>query len=183
MEFAALDFLNSDVRDYRGSGKRTDHLDEPDWVAGFLRRWGLEPSTPASAGEIERLRGLRTQLWRIAEKLDGGGEPSARDLKALNDVLGAAAMRRAVARAGNAYRVGLEPARRDWAWVRAEIAASFADLLTKFDPSRVRLCANEDCRWVFYDESKSRSRRWCADVCGNLVKVRKFRARNRTTNA
>jgi predicted RNA-binding Zn ribbon-like protein len=183
LEFAALDFLNSYLRDYRGSGQRTDHLDEPEWLAEFLQRWNLEPSTPLPAGEIERLRSLRTQLWRMAEKLDAGGEPSTRDLKALNEVLGASAMRRAVTRAGNGYRIGLEPARRDWTWVRAEIAGSFAELMTRYDASRVKLCANEDCRWAFYDESKSRSRRWCADVCGNLVKVRKFRARNRAVNA
>jgi len=34
--------------------------------------------------------------------------------------------------------------------------------------------------WAFYDESKNRSRRWCsAAECGNLIKVRRFRERQR----
>jgi predicted RNA-binding Zn ribbon-like protein len=179
VEFAALDFLNSNWRDYRVSGHRADRLDEPGWLDEFLRTWSLEPSAPQPAGEIERLKALRALLWRIAERLEQGAGPSPRELKALNEALAPAALRRAVLRDGGGYRIGLEPERRDWDWVRAEIAASFAELLTKYDASRVKLCANEDCRWIFYDESKSRSRRWCADTCGNLVKVRKFRERSR----
>jgi predicted RNA-binding Zn ribbon-like protein len=40
---------------------------------------------------------------------------------------------------------------------------------------------NDDCRWVFYDESKSQSLRWCASVCSNLIRVRRFRERHRAS--
>ena len=55
------------------------------------------------------------------------------------------------------------------------IVESFAAFLAEGDPSRLRVCENADCRWVFYDSTRSRTRRWCAGSCGNLIKVREFR--------
>lgn len=43
---------------------------------------------------------------------------------------------------------------------------------------RLRICAAADCRFVFYDHSRSRSSRWCSmATCGNRVKTRRYRAR------
>ncbi len=45
-------------------------------------------------------------------------------------------------------------------------------------PERIRRCAAADCDIVFYDESRSNNRRWCAmERCGNRAKVRAFRER------
>jgi len=47
---------------------------------------------------------------------------------------------------------------------------------------RVRICANDTCRWIFYDESRSGRRRWCDMVtCGNRAKARRHRERQKTT--
>lgn len=44
--------------------------------------------------------------------------------------------------------------------------------------SRLKMCAAEDCRWVFLDTSRNRFGRWCAmGVCGNRVKTRRYRQR------
>ena len=46
--------------------------------------------------------------------------------------------------------------------------------------SRLKACADEGCRWAFYDHSKNRSGRWCTmAVCGNQQKARSYRARRR----
>jgi predicted RNA-binding Zn ribbon-like protein len=43
---------------------------------------------------------------------------------------------------------------------------------------RLRACAADDCRWVFYDQSKPGRGRYCApDTCGNRVKTRAYRRR------
>ncbi|MEW6242773.1 MAG: CGNR zinc finger domain-containing protein [Bacillota bacterium] len=77
------------------------------------------------------------------------------------------------------YQLEMLPAYRNWGWVMAEIALSFARLLLN-DYTRVKMCANPACRWVFYDESGNRTRRWCEErYCGNLMKVRRFRARQK----
>jgi len=45
---------------------------------------------------------------------------------------------------------------------------------------RLKLCANPDCRWAFYDRSHSRRGAWCnMTTCGNKIKNRNLRARQR----
>jgi predicted RNA-binding Zn ribbon-like protein len=45
---------------------------------------------------------------------------------------------------------------------------------------RLKACADEGCRWAFYDHSKNRSGRWCSMAsCGNQEKARSYRARRR----
>ncbi|MGH3356093.1 MAG: CGNR zinc finger domain-containing protein [Nocardioidaceae bacterium] len=45
---------------------------------------------------------------------------------------------------------------------------------------RLRTCAADDCRWVFYDQSKPGRGRYCApDTCGNRVKTRSYRRRRK----
>jgi len=45
---------------------------------------------------------------------------------------------------------------------------------------RLRVCANDTCRWAFYDRSKNRQGHWCdMAVCGNRLKNRELRARRR----
>lgn len=47
---------------------------------------------------------------------------------------------------------------------------------------RFRMCADRDCKTVFYDRSKNHSAKWCSmQSCGNRSKVRAFRERNAPT--
>jgi predicted RNA-binding Zn ribbon-like protein len=46
--------------------------------------------------------------------------------------------------------------------------------------SRLKLCANPDCEWAFFDHSRNQQGSWCdMAVCGNRLKNREFRARRR----
>ena len=45
--------------------------------------------------------------------------------------------------------------------------------------SRLKACRRHDCRWVFYDQSRNRSKTWCAmGVCGNRTKAEAYRQRH-----
>jgi predicted RNA-binding Zn ribbon-like protein len=45
---------------------------------------------------------------------------------------------------------------------------------------RVRLCANAQCLWLFLDQSKGGTRRWCdMAACGNRAKARRHYQRMR----
>ena len=79
----------------------------------------------------------------------------------------------------NACRLRLVPTRQGLDAVLLAIVESFASFVVSGEPERLKLCENPDCRWVFYDTTRSRTRRWCADTCGNLMKVRDFRARQK----
>jgi predicted RNA-binding Zn ribbon-like protein len=55
-----------------------------------------------------------------------------------------------------------------------------ADLLTSPGCLRIRECSEKTCRWLFLDQSKNHSRRWCdMKLCGNRAKARRFYERLR----
>jgi predicted RNA-binding Zn ribbon-like protein len=70
-----------------------------------------------------------------------------------------------------------------WNWADKEqaldamlwpVVRSAADVLTSEELQDVRVCASDDCGWVFLDTSKNHSRRWCdMKGCGNRAKARK----------
>jgi predicted RNA-binding Zn ribbon-like protein len=61
----------------------------------------------------------------------------------------------------------------------ADVAASLAMMLGRDDRLRYRACANETCRFTFYDDSKPGTRRWCSmELCGGRAKARAFRLRH-----
>jgi predicted RNA-binding Zn ribbon-like protein len=44
--------------------------------------------------------------------------------------------------------------------------------------ARLKLCRNLECRWAFYDQSRSRTGRWCdMAVCGRRINQRRYRRR------
>jgi predicted RNA-binding Zn ribbon-like protein len=63
------------------------------------------------------------------------------------------------------------------------VARSAVELLTGADPHRVKACpADEGCGWLFYDESKNSSRRWCSmQGCDSRAKMRRMYARKITS--
>lgn len=48
---------------------------------------------------------------------------------------------------------------------------------------RLKICADDECEWAYYDGSKNRARNWCEYGCGNRAKVRAYRARRRAAGA
>jgi predicted RNA-binding Zn ribbon-like protein len=60
-------------------------------------------------------------------------------------------------------------------WLLAAIARSAAELLVEGPRAPIRRCANPACKLFFYDDSRTRRRRWCSmAVCGNRHKVAAF---------
>jgi predicted RNA-binding Zn ribbon-like protein len=57
------------------------------------------------------------------------------------------------------------------------VVESAVGLLTSSKLARLRRCGSPTCYWLFLDETKNCSRRWCEMAsCGNLMKVRRHRA-------
>jgi predicted RNA-binding Zn ribbon-like protein len=60
----------------------------------------------------------------------------------------------------------------------ARLAAPLVDEIRAGHADRVRICDNDTCRWMFYDESRAGRRRWCdMSSCGNKAKAARHRAR------
>ena len=69
--------------------------------------------------------------------------------------------------------------------VRGALGRILADVVvasSKGTWARMKICAAQDCRWAYYDHSKSRTGRWCAmETCGNRHKTRRYRRKKRSS--
>jgi predicted RNA-binding Zn ribbon-like protein len=74
----------------------------------------------------------------------------------------------------------LRPARDDALAGLSEVAAELYDGARTGSLNRLKMCAAEECRRVFFDRSKPATRRWCmSSLCGNRTKTRAYRERQR----
>jgi predicted RNA-binding Zn ribbon-like protein len=181
MDECWLDLLNSDYHDYLGRHGREDRLENPDWLRQFLSRWDLSPAERSSRNTRNELHALRTLLRGIVDEILAGRSASRKQRESLNIKLAAAKVIRRLEKGTDGYEILFLPVTGGINRVLADIVASFAWVFTHGDLSRIKLCQNPDCRWVIYDESKNRSRLWCegSTGCGNLMKVRRHRARTK----
>ena len=140
-----------------------------------LRRAAARDAAGASRA-LEAARSLREVIHRVftSALADAG------DLETLARAAAAAvAARRLEARPDGGYAL-VRPEGDDPEQILGEVALSAVELLTSEDRGRVKECANDSCRWLFLDQSKNRSRRWCMmKDCGNQAKARRFQARKR----
>lgn len=182
MNLLWTDFLNSHWHDWRGSGRSEDRLDNAEWLESFLQIWNLTAPIPPSPEELQELKHLRHFLHQSAEKLAKNILPSQELLNELNGVLSKGPVVRVLRHADFDQNLEIEwrPLHSNWSQIMAEIGFSFADTLAKGEALRIRFCDNPDCLWVFYDDTRNRSKRYCDDkLCGNLMKVRRFRSRKK----
>ena len=128
---------------------------------------------------LDRAIELREALHRIFKATMTGRNPQSVDLETLNGELLEARNHERLIRSGKGFAwqwIGSEAALDQMLW---SIAYSAAEFLSKADLSRLRECGGEECGWLFEDTSRNRSRQWChMQDCGNLEKVRRFRARS-----
>ena len=168
-----VDLANSE--EWNGFGTLTDHLTNATWLATLLNNWNLHPLASKDVPR-RKLVQLRALLRRAAEKLAAGGSLNRRELSSLNQALNVPGRQKLV-QGQNGFRAEMLPLHNDWSWVIRRIAASFAEMLASREVERIKVCANSDCRWVFHDPTKARTKRWCNDrTCGNRARVRRARA-------
>ena len=179
MESLCLEFVNSDFRDFRGRWVRDD-LCQPEWLARFLEKWHFHVEQPVDEAIMDELVRLRALLIRLVSTLNTPEGIDAQDLTLLNTRLARTVFHYQIARIDQELHLASLPVQQDWDWVQNEIIADFLSLLADYDPQRLKVCENPACRWIFYDETKSRTRRYCSiDKCANLMKVRRFRSRHK----
>jgi len=180
-----LDLLNSDWHDHTGSGRREDRLDNPEWLDRYLSRLGDHPKGKRKGEVRDALRELRDLLKAIVDLIAAGKAIPISLWDRMNEFLAGSPFIRQMELAEGGYALEPVPLKSDVAALTARIAADFCRTIAEGEPERIKICANKDCLWVFYDHSKNRSRRWCeGDTgCGSLMKVRRFRAKGRRKRA
>jgi predicted RNA-binding Zn ribbon-like protein len=85
-----------------------------------------------------------------------------------------------VAQARNEGGMALQAARGDALAGLSLVVAELHDGSVRGTLDRLKMCAAEECRRVFFDRSKPATRRWCmSTLCGNRMKTRTYRERHR----
>jgi predicted RNA-binding Zn ribbon-like protein len=184
----ALEFANT--RYWRGREAHTETLNSPD----DLLKWCADAKIPPAA--IEQLRAwwqrhpskadqsfgaareLREALYRIFRAIAEEAEPASADLAVLNRALGEAPSRTQLVHADGAYAWALPDMAPEIASLLAPVIWAAGDLLIEPSRIKVRRCANDECVWLFLDDSKSGTRRWCdMKACGNRAKAHRHYAK------
>lgn len=180
-----LDFGNT-IHNWRGVEKEEELRAVADllqWAkeAGLLsgadhdRLTALYNHNPReAAAALAKGTAMRDLLLSTFAPIANGRSPSSRRLTELNSAL---------AQAPGLLRVRKHSDRIETEWTSAaeclphvffSVLTSAAELLASDRLGRIRECAAPDCTWLFVDESRNRSRRWCdMRTCGNRVKARR----------
>lgn len=176
------DFTNSlDVRHFTHHGvqhEQDDELKGSTELAGWMAQRGLLRAgakiTPQMLATALHLRaGLRAYL-----QCDPKARCKNRDVAAsLNEALKPFPV---IAETRGAHGLTLQGARNDALAGLSEVVAEFYNGSVNGTLDRLKMCAAEECRRVFFDRSKPATRRWCmSTLCGNRMKTRAYRARHR----
>lgn len=183
----ALDFVNTrggrprpsaedealhDYDDLVAWGRQVGELTEAE-ARRLLRRARRSPDEAQQA--YRRAVQLRSYLYELFSAVAVGRPPPARWTAALRNDEAEALGRAELVRADGGFH---------WSWARDHdlarplrpVVHAAVALLTAGPLQRIKRC--DGCRWLFIDESKNRSRRWCAmEDCGTAEKVRRYLAR------
>jgi predicted RNA-binding Zn ribbon-like protein len=182
-----FDFLNTDELD--GSGRRVEHLNELVDVTAWLeahgllhptRRRPLDATPQARAAMLlDHVLAVRAGLREIVEALVAGRPVEDAALEAVNGVLRARSTVELVRGEGGialSHRHTGDPLED----ALAAVAEPLVGVISTGETERLRICANDGCRWVFEDTSRTGRRRWCSMAsCGNRAKAARHRARKR----
>jgi predicted RNA-binding Zn ribbon-like protein len=141
--------------------------------------YNLNPREAAAA--LAKGTAIRDLLLSILAGIAHGRSVSSQRLSELNSALaqapGLLRLRKNSDRIETKWTSGADGLRQ----VLFAVLTSTAELLASDRLGRIRECANADCTWLFVDESRNRSRRWCEmRACGNRMKARRHYRRAKT---
>jgi predicted RNA-binding Zn ribbon-like protein len=123
---------------------------------------------------------LREALFRTFRSVAQGASPEDEDLAMLNSALSEAMCHVCIVPQTGGFQWDWTTGPENLDRVLWPVVRSAANLLTSDELSETRVCASENCDWLFLDTSKNHSRRWCnMKTCGNRAKARRHYERTR----
>jgi predicted RNA-binding Zn ribbon-like protein len=176
------DFANTlDVRHFTQRGvahEQGDELMGPRELGAWMAQRRLSStSVKVTPAMFETALQLRAAV-RAYLACDPAQRRTARDaVRSLNAAL---ALFPLVAQAQSDRGLVLGAARDDALAGLSAISAELYNGSIRGTLDRLKMCAADECRRVFFDRSKPSTRRWCmSTLCGNRIKTRAYRARQR----
>jgi predicted RNA-binding Zn ribbon-like protein len=120
-------------------------------------------------------------LRRLSDTVAAGRQLSTAELAELNTVTGRLPVRaQLLLEPDGGYVLDFTPVGGEWVdRVERELSGAFGSILRRSRAPRLKRCADDSCRRVFYDGTRSRTRLWCdTGACGNRARVRRHRSRS-----
>jgi predicted RNA-binding Zn ribbon-like protein len=153
----------------------------PAAFADYLREWS-ERHPKRTAEIFADAITLRELIYRIFHALASGATPEDADLDRLNRRLQNTPLRTAVHHRDGAFGWEVEKVKPFAELILAPVLWSAGDLLVGPQLARLRECLNDKCLWLFLDDSKNGTRRWCSmQACGNRAKAHRHYLRHKAT--
>ena len=133
-----------------------------------------------AAAVVDDAVALREAIYRICFAMADGKTPEARDVGAINAALDGAPGRRVLAHREKTFGWRIDRDTLSAAGLLAPVLWSAGDLIVSPEVARLRHCLNNQCGWLFMDDSKNGSRRWCSmQACGNRAKAHRHYLRSK----
>jgi predicted RNA-binding Zn ribbon-like protein len=184
----AFDFLNTLELE---NGALVERLGTLDTAVAWLVDAGVAPDATAFAAHarsgaerqalLQRLIATRTALRDVAHAVAHEEAPPRGAIDEVNRAL-ASRERIEIVAADDGVRLGHSHVGDPIDDLLARIAEPIVREIGNGHDDRIRICANDTCRWLFYDESRAGRRRWCdMATCGNRAKAQRHRARQKET--
>jgi predicted RNA-binding Zn ribbon-like protein len=184
----AFDFLNTLELE---NDALVERLSTVDTAVAWLVDAGVAPDATALIGHarstaereamLQRLITTRTALRDVAHAVAHEEAPPRSAIDEVNRAL-ASRERIELVAADDGVRLGHGHVGDAIDDLLARIAEPIVREIGNGHDDRIRICANDTCRWLFYDESRAGRRRWCdMATCGNRAKAQRHRARQKET--
>lgn len=155
-----------------GSITGTDYMSDLGSFRDFLVSNGLEADR-VTEKDLEGAHAVRDGLRRVF--LASSDEDVA---VALNELLARAGARPEVTVHDGVWHLHYVDEKAPIADRLAIVAAmGLATVVAELGRERLGLCGADDCKDVFVDTSRNRSRRYCTDTCATRMNVAAYRAR------
>ncbi len=133
-------------------------------------------ANPWAASRVVRgMISLREFLHGLFLAVANGQAPTKANLNRLNHLQARSYGQRRLTWAAHNLDWKLPDWSLDLESLSSRVVISAVELLTSQDINLVRKCG--ECDWLFVDQSKNHSRRWCKKTCGDRVKARRYYAR------
>jgi predicted RNA-binding Zn ribbon-like protein len=175
-----LDFVNT--RYWRGTPQPSETLADAEALREWLQRHGVVGDV--SSRRFSATIDARESLYGLLRALAEATPPPPDALAALARQVAAAPPRRELVWTPRQAGWRVPQRRPSVAALLAPVWWSAADLMLAADRLRLRCCANPRCGWLFLDDSKAGTRRWCSmSACGNRAKVQRHAQRQRALKA
>jgi predicted RNA-binding Zn ribbon-like protein len=182
-EEISFDFINT--ISWRGTERENDWLDNPQNFITWALATGIVNAGQAKAlktqskvdleNQLYQVHTVRNDLYKILTPFAFDKKPAPESIKKIDAMI---------------YKISkhrhIDPKSYQWVWdepvsfseILAPVIWNAAYVISDLDHSRIKHCPT--CNWVFYDNTKNRSRKWCdMEDCGSRDKSLRYYHRSK----